>query len=255
MGSLSEAALLLLFAYAGFENTAAAAGEYRNPRRDVPFALLTMITSVTLLYTLVQLVAVGTLPGLAQSESALAEAATLFIGGWAGVVMTVGAIVSIGGNMGNTTLAGPRYLYALARDGFGPAFLSRIHPRYRTPAAAIITQSTIAVILALSGTFVQLAMLSIVARLATYIGTAAAVPVLRRRFGDREGALLLPGGYAIPGAALVICLVFLASATGANLVAGLLALVVGLAIYKFRQPPRADGETHASSAPSEERRG
>lgn len=245
MGSLSEAALLLLFAYAGFENTAAAAGEYRNPRRDVPFALLTMITSVTLLYTLVQLVAVGTLPGLAQSDSALAEAATLFIGGWAGVVMTVGAIVSIGGNMGNTTLAGPRYLYALARDGFGPAFLARVHPRYRTPAAAIITQSTIGIILALSGTFVQLAMLSIVARLATYIGTAAAVPVLRRRFGNREGALRLPGGYAIPGAALVICLVFLASATGANLIAGLLALIVGLAIYKFRRPPRGDGETPA----------
>src|SRR5690606_33513043 len=53
--NLGEAALLLMFAYAGFENLAAAAGEYRRPQRDVPFALMTMIVSVTLLYVLVQL--------------------------------------------------------------------------------------------------------------------------------------------------------------------------------------------------------
>ncbi len=241
LGSLGEAALLLLFAYAGFENTAAPAGEYRDPRRNVPFALLTMITFVTILYALVQLVAVGTLPELAQSESALAEAATLFIGSWAGLLMTVAAMISIAGNAGNTTLVGPRYLFALARDGFGPRALARIHPRYRTPALAIVTQSTIALVLALSGNFVGLAMLSIVARLATYIGTAASVPVLRKRFGDRPGVLRLPGGPAIPIAALLLCLVFVASATFANLLAGAVALAVGLVIYRFRRRDAVGG--------------
>ena len=76
---LGEAALLLLFAYAGFENTAAAAGEYENPKRDVPFALLTMIVVVTALYTAVQIVALGVLPDLADKvEGApLADAAVL----------------------------------------------------------------------------------------------------------------------------------------------------------------------------------
>src|SRR5690606_28819171 len=69
--SLSEAVLLLLFAYCGFENTPGAAGEFKNPKRDVPFALLTMVVIVTVIYTLVQVVAVGTLPGLAQSSSPL----------------------------------------------------------------------------------------------------------------------------------------------------------------------------------------
>lgn len=236
---LGEAALLLLFAYAGFENTAAAAGEYKNPRRDVPFALLTMIGLVTTLYFLIQLVALGTLPDLASrvEGAPLADAATLLVGAWAGVVMTIGAAVSIEGNVGNTTLMGPRYLFALAEDGFGPRALASVHPRWRTPYVAIIVQSTIALILALSGSFVQLAMLSIVARLATYMGTAAAVPVLRRKFPRTESTVRLPGGPLIPIAALVLCLVFLMSATRWNLIAGAIALVVGLVLFATRRKP------------------
>jgi len=241
-GVLGEAALLLMFAYAGFENTSAAAGEYRNPRRDVPFALLTMILVITLLYTSVQVVALGTLPGLAESASPLAEAAGLMLGGWAALLMTVAAMVSIEGNVGNTTLIGPRYLFALARDGFGPRALGRVHPRFRTPAAAIVTQSTVALALALSGSFVQLAMLSIVARLTTYIGTAVAVPFLRRRFGHRPDAVRLPGGPLIPLAALALSLALVASATWRNLLAGGAALVVGVVIYAVRRPPMAAGD-------------
>ena len=77
---LGEAALLLLFAYAGFENTGAAAGEFKNPKRDVPFALMTMIAAVTAIYTLIQLVAVGVVPGLGESKAPLADAAAILIG-------------------------------------------------------------------------------------------------------------------------------------------------------------------------------
>lgn len=239
---LGEAALLLLFAYAGFENTPAAAGEYKNPQRDVPFALLTMIALVTTLYFLIQLVALGTLPDLADrvDGAPLAAAATLLVGAWAGIVMTIGAAVSIEGNVGNTTLMGPRYLFALAEDGFGPRALASVHPKYRTPYVAIIVQSTIALALALSGSFVQLAMLSIVARLATYMGTAAAVPVLRRKFPRTDSTVRLPGGPLIPIAALALCVVFLLSATRWNLIAGAIGLAVGLVIYAFRRKPVAE---------------
>jgi basic amino acid/polyamine antiporter, APA family len=239
---LGEAALLLLFAYAGFENTPAAAGEYKNPQRDVPFALLTMIALVTTLYFLIQLVALGTLPDLADrvDGAPLAAAATLLVGAWAGIVMTIGAAVSIEGNVGNTTLMGPRYLFALAEDGFGPRGLASVHPKYRTPYVAIIVQSTIALALALSGSFVQLAMLSIVARLATYMGTAAAVPVLRRKFPRTDSTVRLPGGPLIPVAALALCVVFLLSATRWNLIAGAIGLAVGLVIYAFRRKPVAE---------------
>lgn len=233
--SMSQAVLLLLFAYCGFENTPGAAGEFKNPKRDIPFALLTMVFLVTVIYTLVQLIAVGTLPNLANSDSPLAEASEVFAGPWMAAIITIGAMVSIFGNTGNSTLVGPRYLYALAKDGYGYKIFARVHPRYRTPAIAIVFQSALALVLALSGSFVGLAMLSLIARLATYIGTAAALPILRKKFGHKKDAIRLPGGNLIPILALVLCLIFLISATVANLLAGAVALAVGALIYYFRK--------------------
>jgi amino acid transporter len=228
-GNLAEASLLLLFAYAGFENTATPAGEYVNPQRDVPFALLVMIGSVTLLYTAVQLVALALVPDVASSATPLADAAGL-IAGPAGVwVLTVGAAMSILGTNNNTVLAGSRYLYAMAERGRLPRFFAGVHPRTRTPWIALLTQTAIALPLAVTGTFVELAALSVIARMATYIGTCAAVPVLRRRMP--RGAFRLPGGPLIPIAAVAMCIAVLSSATGKNLAAAGVALAVGAVLY------------------------
>ncbi|MFN7989685.1 MAG: APC family permease [Thermoanaerobaculia bacterium] len=232
---LGEVALLLLFAYAGFENTAAPAGEYRNPKRDVPFALVTQIVLVTLIYALVQLVALGTLPDLAASRTPLADAARLFLGGWGGALLTAGAAASILGTAGNTVLSGPRYLYALAVDGYGPAFLGRLHPRFLTPAAAIVVQTAVVLPLALTGSFAGLAALSVVARLASYVSTAAAIPVLRRKLPDTPATVRLPFGPAIPVAAVAVSAFLVASATALDLVAGAGALVAGLVVYALRR--------------------
>ena len=116
---MGEAALLLLYAYAGFENIPAAAGEYRNPRRDIPFALITMIITVTVIYGAVQVVAQGTLAGLASSATPLADAAAGFGGEALALILTVGATISILGTNSNTMMMGPRFLFALARDGYG----------------------------------------------------------------------------------------------------------------------------------------
>lgn len=235
MRNLGEAALLLLFAYAGFENIPAAAGEFKNPRRDVPFALLTMIATVTLIYAAVQLVAQGTLAGLALSKTPLADAAASFSGEGLALVLTVGATISILGTNSNTMLFGPRVLYSLAEDGFGPRALASIHPRFHTPAVAIVTQGVLALALALSGSFVQLALLSVVARLCAYIGTTLSVLVLQRRYADHPGALKLPGGPLIPLAALILSLGLLASANIGNLLAAAVALVIGAVLYLFRR--------------------
>jgi basic amino acid/polyamine antiporter, APA family len=232
--ALGQAALLLLFAYGGFENTPVAAGEYHNPRRNVPFALLSMILIVTLLYGAVQVVALGTLPGLARSPAPLADAAQGFAGHAGAWLLTLGAMLSIAGIAGNTMLSGPRYLFALARDGYGPRWLARVHRQYRTPAVAIMVQALLALALAMSGSFVELASLSVIARVATYIGTAAAVPILRRRLPHRA-ALRLPLGPMIPIAALLIATALLGSATAASLLAVAAALVAGVVIYAFRR--------------------
>ena len=231
--ALGAAALLLLFAYAGFENTAAPAGEFTNPRRDIPFALLIMIASVTALYTLVQLVALGTVPNLAETQTPLADAGRAVAGSFGASLLAIGALLSILGTNNNTVLAGSRYLYALAQGGHLPAVFARVHPRFRTPWIALTAQTCVALPLALSGTFTELAALSVVARMATYIGTAAAVPVLRRRMTAPPRAFRLPGGPAIPLATVVMCVALLSAATTQNLIAGAIALAVGAAVYSI----------------------
>ena len=235
---VGEVALLLLFAYAGFENTGSAAGEFRDPKRDVPFALLAQIGLVTLLYSLVQLVAQGTLAGITSSPSPVADAGRSFLGPAGGVVLTAGAVASILGSMGSTVVSGPCYLFALARDGFGPAFLAREDPRRGTPVAAIVTLSLLALPLALTGTFVGLASLSVIARLAVYVSTAAAVPALRRKLAGRSGALRIPGGLAVPVGAVLVCLYLLGSATSSDLLGGLAGLVAGAIVFTTRRRAR-----------------
>lgn len=237
---LGEAALLLLFAYAGFENTAAPAGEFKNPKRDVPFALLVQVALVTVIYTLVQLVALGTVPDLPSSKTPLADSASGLFGPTGVWLLTIGAILSILGTNNNTMLAGPRYLYALAESGGLPRVLARVHPTYRTPYVAILFQAALALPLALSGSFVGLAALSVIARLATYIGTAAAVPVLRRKLPATPRAIRLPGGPAIPIAALIVCALFLSSAGAKNWIAGAVALAIGAVIYGIRRRTSSD---------------
>jgi basic amino acid/polyamine antiporter, APA family len=237
--NLMKAALLVLFAYAGFENTPAAAGEFKNPRRDVPFALIVQILIVTAIYTSVQLVAIGTIPNLGESPTPLADAGRLLLGPVGGLLLTIGAVLSVLGTNNNTVLAGPRYLYALAQTGKLPAVFAKIHPTYRTPHIAIITQTAVALLLMLTGTAEELAVLSAIARLATYMGTALAVPVLRKKLPATERTIRLPGGPLIPIAALLICLLFLSAAEARNWIGGAIALAVGAMIYWLRRdnPP------------------
>jgi len=235
LAGLREAALLLLFAYAGFENTAAAAGEHRDPRRDVPFALLVQIGVVTALYALVQLVVVGVLAEPEKSASPLADAMGALVGPAGAALLGLGALVSIAGTNAGTILAGPRYLYAIAHSGALPSWLARIHPRFRTPHLAIVVQCVVSLPLALTGSFAELAALSVIARLVTYVSTAAAVIVLRRRMPSTPRTLRLPFGPAIPLAAVAVCLVLASAATRANLVAGALALAVGGVLWWRRK--------------------
>lgn len=233
--SIAAAALLLLFAYGGFENAPAAAAEYRQPKRDLPFALMATIAIVTAVYVAIQVVALSLLPNLAQSTSPLAEAAEQLGGAPAVWLLSLGAAVSILGTMGSSTLFGPRYLYALAADGYGPRILAAVHPRWHTPHLALGLQGALALLLAWSGSFVELALLSVVARLGTYIGTAAALLVLIPRHRHRPEALQLPGGRLIPSLALIVSLALLASASTRHLAAGAVAVVIGSLVWGLRR--------------------
>lgn len=235
------AALLLLYAYAGFENTAAAAGEFRNPKRDVPFALFFHLGLVVLLYVAVQAVVMAILPNSAASQTPLADAARLFLGSWGGTLLTVGAAVSILGTNANSVFAAPRYLFALGRDGYGPQGLAAVHPRFRTPWIALLATLAIAWPMALYGSFFGLAALSVVARLFTYVGTAAAIPVLRRKLTAPEGAFRIPFGPVVPILAIGLAFAFASGAGRDNLVSAAVAVAAGFVVYGLRRRDAAVG--------------
>ncbi len=148
LAELSATGLLLIFAFGGYEVIPVPAGEARDPRRAVPFALIMTILIVTIVMTLVQVVAFGTLPGLAASRTPLADAAMLFMGGTGAALLTLGAVLSTTGNNVGQALSGSRNLFALAEQGDLPRFFGWVHPQFRTPVNAILVTSAVSLVLA-----------------------------------------------------------------------------------------------------------
>jgi amino acid transporter len=235
--SLNEAstgALLLVFAFGGYEVIGIPAGEATQPRRHVPFAFVTTILAVTVIMSLTQIVAMGTLPDLATSTTPLADASLLFMGGAGALLISAGSVVSMTGNNMGAVLTGSRVLFALAEHGELPRFFGAIHRRYHTPSNAIIFTAIVALGLALSGSFAVLAVASAIARLVTYISASAATIRLRHRtFGGAvEPALfVIPTGTLVPLLAIAVSLLMLAGATRQQLLGGAAALVVGAVLF------------------------
>ena len=255
-GRLPAAALLVLYAYAGFEAVSAPAGEFRDPKRNLPFALLMQLVIVTGLYTLVQLVAIGTVPDLGHSKTPLSDAGRQLLGPAGGFLLTLGAALSVLGTNNGSILAGPRYLYALTQSGRLPLAFAKIHPRYRTPHVAILTQSGIALALIEAdavihtvqpgafGVAEDLALISVIARLMTYLGTCLAIPVLRRKLPNTPRSISLPGGPLIPLAATAICVLLLTAVETKVFIAGAIALAAGALVYGWprkRPAPASPG--------------
>jgi APA family basic amino acid/polyamine antiporter len=229
----NEVALFMLFAYAGFENMGVPAGEFKNPRRDLPRALLAGTFAIAVIYVLAQLGAMASIPDLSKSATPIADAAASLIGPIGALVVTLGALLSMAGTNSGTVLEGSRMLFALSLDR-RMGRISYVHPKFHTPTVAIVIHTGIAAVLALGGSFAKLAMLSAVARLTTYLFTCAAVPRLRKlNEGFRTPGLIVP----ILGAAFA--LVIVVSLNRYNFIAGAIAIALGAVIYLATKPRAA----------------
>lgn len=252
---LGGSGLLLMFAFFGMESALQVGGEVVHPARTVPRAIGLALVSVGLLYIAVQVVAQGVLGGeLAAPEAAtapLAVAAERFAGTAGARLILIGMLVSTFGFLAATMLATPRTLYALARDGYLPRALAVVHPMYRTPYTAIVVQGAIVCLVALTGTYVKLALVSDVAILLVYLVSCLGAWQLRRldAGGEREeGAFRMPGGSVVPwlGAALIVGLLARASAgawllTGAMAGAATLGFLARARRAAIVKPPREEG--------------
>jgi APA family basic amino acid/polyamine antiporter len=238
----STAALLLIFVYGGYDVVPVPAGEAIDPRRHVPFALITTILSVTAIMTLAQVVAQGVLPNLAAHSTPIADAAAVMFGAGGALLVGAGSVVSMTGNNAGQVLSGSRMLFALAEHGELPAFFSRIHARFRTPANAILFTSAVALGLALSGSFAKLAVVSALARLVTYTGACASTLRLRApAFAERvqPATFVAPWGPVVPIVAIAVSMAVVAGATRPQLLGGLAALAAGAALFAVNSVSRA----------------
>jgi basic amino acid/polyamine antiporter, APA family len=240
----SAAALFMLFAYAGFENLGVPAGEFKNPKRDLPFALLVGTLAIALLYVLAQLAAMSALPDLSKTSTPIADAAAALIGPIGAIVITIGALLSMAGTNSGTMLEGSRMLYALSLDRPRLRSISYVHPRFRTPLVAIAIHTVVAIALALGGSFAKLAMLSAVARLTTYLFTCAAVPRLRKL---NEG-FLTPGGLIVPILGTLISLTLFFTLNKFNFLAAAIAMAVGALIALTTTDGRKTADTRPGSS-------
>jgi amino acid transporter len=230
-GDLSVSVLLLVYAFSGFEMAAVPGGEARDPRRDLPWALVTAIAVVFVFYVLIQFVAIGTLPRLASSTRPLADAGARFLGPAGATVISAGALVSILGNLNVIMLVAPRLPFAMAERRELPGFIAATHRRFHTPHIAILLTAILVLVLTLSGTFVYAVTISVIARLLTYASTCAALPVLRRSATAAPARFVIPGGATVAVVSLVLVVWLLSNSTAPQARDTGVAALIGVLIY------------------------
>ncbi len=234
----------VMFTYSGWNAAAYMAEEVREPVRNVPRALVLGTAAVVTLYLLLNILYVYALPPaeLAGAIKAGDAAAEALFGARAASGLTPLLLVALAGAISAMILAGPRVYFAMARDGIFPQAAARLHPRYRTPAAAILFQAIWSSVLVLSGTFEQLLLYTGFA-VVLFAGLAVlALFVLRRRHGAETfrfkgwGYPVVPAIFVLASLAIVLNAIRESPAPSA---AGLVVIGAGMPVYWWFKSRRA----------------
>jgi amino acid transporter len=226
----TQAVLLLIFAFGGFEAALIPMAEAENPRRDIPIALGIALGVCTVLYAALHLVVLA-VPGAAATARPVAEAARALAGPPGALLMAAGATLSILGILSAGMLNAPRLLYALAVGGDVPRAFAAVHPRFRTPWVSILTYAALTCALAMSGGFVWNAVLSAVGRLFTYGAVCLALLRLRQCRPDAD-AYRVTAGPLFAAVGLLFCVALVTQMRRAELV--MVASIATLALAHWR---------------------
>jgi amino acid transporter len=236
--------LIVLYAFVGFEQAVVPAGETKNPASVLPRAIFITLGVTTLLYFLVQLAYVSAIFGPASDEKApLIDLGAWLAGPFGAAALTVTAMASLAGSLHGIMTTTPRVSHALAARRDLPAWFGRVNARFETPANSILFFAVLAAALAISGSFVWLAVVSTLARMIVYAVTIAALP---RAAGERR----LTAGHWLLGAAGILVCVWAASQADLKAWSTLAALsAVGVLLYALAaRGSRSSSATDAVSA-------
>lgn len=231
----SAAVLLVIYAFVGWEAAVIPAGETREPGKAMPKGLFWALGVVALLYVVIQIVCVAVVPDLANSQRALVDAGAILFGPAGALLLTLGVIVSVGGNITGTVVTTPRLTYALALEKTLPAWFGKVDERTHVPANSIIFFAVLAAILAVVGDFFALAAMSAFVRVLIYVGCIAAMPRVRALPAETEQPLRLPLGWTIPVLAVLGSLVLLSQVPLRSMAITAAFLVAGAVLYLVMQ--------------------
>lgn len=230
-GTFGSAALLIFYAFTGFESIGVAAGDMDNAKKNVPLAICVVLVLVAIIYILIQVNSIGILgASLATTSTPVATATEKFLGKWAGAMVTAGTLISIGGINVASSFLTPRAGVAMSDENQLPSFISKRNSK-DVPYVAVIISVVLTALVTLTGSFTTLAAISVVSRFAQYIPTCLAVPVMRKKAPDMERGFTLPLGPVIPIIAIVVSLWLLSQSDLKKIIFGLGGLVVGAIIY------------------------
>jgi basic amino acid/polyamine antiporter, APA family len=244
--SFGAAMLAALWAYNGWNNLPMAAGEVREPGRNIPRALIGGMLLVLTIYLLVSAAYVYALP-VAQIITAnstiyptalpvATKAVETFLGAPGARFLSIIFILSTIGSLNGGILTAARVPFAMARDGLFFAKLGTINPRSRTPIWAIAAQAVWAAVLVLSGTFDQLTDFAVFALWLFFALTTGAVFVLRRKLPDARRPYRTIGYPVLPLVFILVALWLIANTLYTNpggSVAGLGLIALGLPLYFY----------------------
>jgi basic amino acid/polyamine antiporter, APA family len=219
--AFGETALILFFAFAGFETSLNVSGEIKDPKRTVPRGLLWGGIAILLIYILIQTITVGILgTQISQFKDApLAAVAERIVGPIGVTILLFAAVVSGLGTTNGDVLASPRLLFAGAKDGLFPKFLGKVHPKFATPYTAVITYAAVIFIFSVSGGFKQLAILASGALLLIYLAVVLALIKFRvKKIENAEKSFKVPAGLIIPIIAIGAILYVLSNLTNKEMI-------------------------------------
>jgi amino acid transporter len=239
--SFSSAVLLLIYAYVGFEAAVIPAGETKDPQKNVPFALLTALLFCAVLFIVIQIVAIGTLPELAASERPLADAAGKFLGSFGAAFIVIGALVSILGNLNGGFLAASRIPFAMAEQREVPQIIGATHEKFKTPYVSLFLTAILMWILTVQSSFISALTIATITRLLVYATTCASLPVFRRKTSAPEAKFIAPFGIAASILSLILIVWLLTNVDFKKEgLAILIATAFGFILYYFYQSGRTD---------------
>lgn len=238
-GALAGGIVAAFFSFGGWWDTAKVGGEMRDPARTLPRALVAGVAIVTTMYVLTSAAFIYLVPieAVASGDAFAVQAGTALFGGAGGRVFAAIVVVAVLSSLAALMMAAPRVYFAMARDGLFPAGVAAIHPRFGTPARAIVLQAALASLLVLLGTFGQIIAYFIFVTVAFVGLTVAGLFVLRRREAASRGA----GAFRVPRypltpltflALVALLLVMLASQNPREAALGVIVTLLGWPVYR-----------------------